>query len=192
MVLTSVHIDPVVHARIERAIHRPVEVGGTFKLSSPGGSRTLVLDQITNNGKFNSVPIPKGLVQFHTHPAECQNFVCTVGMPSIQDLIEFAKASMRGEALAHCIYSKDGTYCIQTRLSRVCRWNIQSCLEYARMQLRAMFVYYDPVTTVGDQYTRFRTEWAALASSHGIVTRFWPRGQVPRMNLDIPLSYLNT
>ena len=76
---------------------------------------------IRSNGKvsvghFTGIAMPRGVVEWHSHPATCQrsNNECTVGLPSPLDMSSIAKGAVRG-TLAHIVYAKEGTYVVRMR-----------------------------------------------------------------------------
>ena len=76
---------------------------------------------IRSNGKvtaghFTGIDMPRGVVEWHSHPATCQksNNECTIGLPSPLDMSSIAKGAARG-TLAHIVYAKEGTYVIRVR-----------------------------------------------------------------------------
>ena len=73
---------------------------------------------IRSNGKvsvghFTGIDMPRGVVEWHSHPATCQRS-CTVGLPSPLDMSSIAKGAVRG-TLAHIVYAKEGTYVVRMR-----------------------------------------------------------------------------
>lgn len=179
--MQEVRIDPELHNFIEQLTNRPYEVGGTFKLSKD--HTTFLLDTATT-GQFARVQIPKGIVQFHTHTSTCRDKLCTLGIPSVQDLVEFTRAFMRGDALIHCLYSIDGCYCIsvtpdmQRHLAP-----LRERKAWKERTQKNMTSFYATLDARNGSYNEFRDNWVALAHVHGIALRRYDRGHVPRFCL---------
>jgi hypothetical protein len=171
--LVIIKIDPAVHLRNKNLTNKCVEYGGTLEWADDRrhfGHKTLT------SGKYNSVAIPKGQIQFHTHPNKCTDEVCAMGIPSIHDLFGYADAVVRGETDVHCIYSKDGVYCMMLRpeikramkdkrFRRIWRDTAESNL--------ARFRGKHDVTE--DTYDDFKTSWINLARGQGFEIDHQPR-----------------
>lgn len=178
-----VAIDPAVHRTIENYTDRMVEVGGTLKFNQ---DKTRFVFDTVRCGMYNAVGIPEGIVQFHTHPTRCNAELCTLGIPSTQDLMEFSKAFMRGETLIHCLYSIDGTYCIsiKSQTQRTLRgsaknkWRVRT-----EKNLRSFFSTLDMRRMTRQSYNEFRDNWIALARSQGISVYRYEVGVVPSFRL---------
>ena len=91
-------------------INEPVEYGGTLSLNVY--TKTLNLATCNRSNTYNTVDIPNGNIQWHTHPNKCSKTRCTLGIPSGDDLVGFANTAMHNNALAHLVYSADGVYAI--------------------------------------------------------------------------------
>ena len=175
--IRTIAIDANVHRTIEMNIHKRQEVGGTLKLVG----NVLVVDA-THPGKFASVVVPRGIVQFHTHPSQCNGRLCTLGIPSVQDVMGFVDAFMRDEVLIHCLYSADGCYCMSITPARA------SAVRKRRLaitsNLKSFFGTFDAQSMTPGSYAAFRENWIALIRSQGIAIRLYQRNVVPRFELE--------
>ena len=170
--LMIVKIDPKIHRRNKELTNKCVEYGGTLEWCDDRkhfGHKTLA------SGEYNSVAIPKGQIQFHTHPNKCNDEVCAMGVPSIHDLFGYADAVVRKETDMHCIYSKDGVYCIMLRpeikralkdkrFRKIWRDTAESNLATFRSQ--------QDVTE--DSYDDFKSNWINLAKGQGFEINHQP------------------
>ena len=170
--LMIVRIAPEVHRRNRALTKKMVEYGGTFKWSNVG--KEYIHDTL-RSGQYNSVAIPEGEVQFHTHPSKCKDDVCAMGVPSIKDLFGYAEAVMKGETKVHCIYSKEGTYCIMLRpeirralkdprFRKIWRDTAESNLADFRSKQDITAATYD----------KFKRSWTNLARGQGFEINFKP------------------
>lgn len=177
-------INPNVHRDIEAWTEHPFEVGGTLKFNDD--DTQFIMDHKTS-GEFSHVQIPKGLVQFHTHTSQCRDAICTMGFPSVQDLVEFTRAFMRGDALIHCLYSADGTYCISITPEMKRYLSKKSTLDVWKARtVHNLTSFYATLQTSQmnhDIYNDFRDNWVALAQSQGISIHRYDRGEIPKFCL---------
>jgi hypothetical protein len=106
-------IDPVFHARNRaRVTSDKFEHGGNTAIDFNKGT---VTDGDHTTGQYSYVDIPRGVIDFHTHPSACKSDAeCTVGLPSPPDLVNAIKGFLNG-TLAHLLYAKEGTYVLQSQ-----------------------------------------------------------------------------
>lgn len=179
-----VMVDPAVHHAIERMTDEPFEIGGTLRFNDDG--TTFIFDRV-QTGQFARVEIPKGVVQFHTHTSTCRGATCTLGIPSVQDLVEFTRAFMRDDALIHCLYSEDGCYCISV-IPQMARYlsKPESCTDWRDRTTKNMMSLYatlNPAHMSRATYHEFRDNWVTLAREHGLSVHRYDRGVVPKFCL---------
>ena len=172
--LMIIRIDPSVHTRNKDLTDKMVEYGGTLEWDR---DRRLFVHGTLTSGEYDKVAIPSGAVQFHTHPKKCTDEVCAMGVPSIRDLFGYADAVLRGETNIHCIYSKEGTYCI------LLRPEIRRALRDSRFRgiwrdtAETNLAKYRAKTEITEEtYQKFRREWINLARGQGFAISFQPNG----------------
>ena len=179
-----VRIDPRIHARNEKYTHEMAEYGGTMDLNPTTG----LIDHrtVSSDGVYNNVKVPEGLVQFHTHPRDCQRTVCTMGVPSIEDLLGFANAVIRGDTLVHVLYSREGPYVLmlQPEVRRMLQSNttqlLPAWLDIVEEELAAYKIAH-PVTK--STYDEWRHGWIQKARSEGFDIQHWRGGVPPVLHL---------
>jgi len=179
-----IQVDPEIHQRNENYVHDMVEHGGTLKMNN---NHTLFIHDFVTSGNYTSVPIPPGIVQFHSHPSKCNDNICAMSVPSVSDLIGFAKATLNDETKLHMIYTKDGTYVMM--LSQHFKKVLQSDKNFARLWLNK--VEYDlkffrnKVRINKTNYIQFKEDWKNFILKHGIKLLFLPIGTVPTFARDM-------
>ncbi len=178
----SVSIHPKDQAKIEDFVRKGIEFGGSFYLDRGG---VLKLNDVTT-GTSNSVDVPAAAVQFHTHSGRCPNNVCLIGVPSPPDIGEFKEAAWAGETAVHCVYAREGTYCMR-------------CVEdpppggddssWKQEMIRDLTRFRDSKTAVSfpaheepKRYRRFQDHWRDRARMWGIDIEFYPVGAEPRFS----------
>lgn len=102
------YVNKQAHHQTIRHIDNPVEYGGCMKIRG----HELVLDRFHTTHNYSKVPIPAGVVQFHTHPNKCSKKLkrCALSIPSSADLTGFANSYASGDAEYHLVYTTDGVY----------------------------------------------------------------------------------
>lgn len=86
---------------------KPKEVGGIIEPDLEEGVLH-VIDM--NGGDKDSVEIPIGVYQFHTHPNSCKSKnACYFDFPSENDMALIARDGMRG-VIAHFVISRERVY----------------------------------------------------------------------------------
>ena len=176
----SVIIHPADHAKIEGWVPEEEEKGGSFYLD--GG--VLKLNDIIT-GTSHSVDVPSAAVQFHTHSGQCPNNVCLIGVPSPPDIGEFKEAVWAGETSVHCVYAREGTYCMRTMEpppdNDDSAWKPE--------MIRDLRLFRDNTTDVSfpahekpKHYRQFQNHWRARARRWGVDIVFYPLGVSPRFS----------
>lgn len=93
--------------RLAQAVLNPTEVGGVLEPDFKNG--VLTVKHETKGGK-DSVEIPIGVFQFHTHPNACRSASsCYFEFPSENDMVLIARDSMKG-LVAHFIVTLERVY----------------------------------------------------------------------------------
>ena len=175
----AIFIHPKDQSKIEDFVRKGIEFGGSFYLDRG----VLKLNDV-NTGNYNSVDVPSAAVQFHTHSGQCPNNICLIGIPSPPDIGEFKEAVLAGETVIHCVYSREGTYCMRS-IGRP-----PSDPSWKRKLIRDLKVFRDKKTVVSfsphekpRNYTRFQDQWSDRARKWGIDIKFYPLGVSPRFSL---------
>jgi len=88
------------------------------KMIEHGGNTILNFDDQViegaqeKTGAYNSVQMPRGVVDWHSHPRKCKNDnMCAIGLPSPNDMINITSGALNGTQ-RHLVYSAEGTYSI--------------------------------------------------------------------------------
>ncbi len=181
----TVFIHPKDQSKIENFVRKGIEFGGSFYLDRG----VLKLNDV-NTGNSNSVDVPSAAVQFHTHSGQCPDNVCLIGVPSPPDIGEFKEAVWAGETTVHCVYAREGTYCM--RCIKVPDKGGKAVASLPRKQemIRDLTSFRDSKTDVSfpahekpKHYRRFQNQWGERARQWGIDIEFYPVGVSPRFSL---------
>lgn len=109
-------------------------------------------------GKYDSVQVPRGVVDFHTHPVVCKNQnKCALEVPSAFDIAFLFENQAQGRNQYHFLFTRMGTYRI--RLKRRAREAYrQSAAADASFpaQFRAMIL-----KLFGDMHEKFNEAYPA-------------------------------
>ncbi len=179
-----VRVDPEIHRRNENYTHEMIEFGGIMDYNP--STNYIDHKSVFSNGLYNNVVVPRGLVQFHTHPQQCKQNACAMGVPSIEDLLGFASAVVRGETLIHALYSADGTYVmmLQPEVRRMLESDATNFLpvwlDVVEEDL-ARFKVQNPVTRA--TYDRWKFGWIEQARSVGFDIQHWAPGNPPSVHI---------
>lgn len=121
-------VDEATHLANRRRLQQKKEFGGSMHFDF--GRSVLVAGQ-TDSGKYNSIAMTRGGVDWHSHPALCLNDdTCALGVPSPADFQNIALGSLFG-TVAHMVYAREGTYVVQAEKSLLRR--LQSSVEATRL-----------------------------------------------------------
>lgn len=115
-----VKINEVLNQRIlALVLQSKTEVGGTMQLN-PEKTEFALKEMV--NGMNRKIAIDAGIVQFHTHSAQCgQN--CSRSIPSSTDVLTFVEASRSNKCLIHCVYTLHGCICMSIKQENVLRFS---------------------------------------------------------------------
>ena len=178
----TVFIHPKDQSKIENFVRKGIEFGGTFYLDRG----ILKLNDLTT-GSSNSVDVPSAAVQFHTHSGQCPGNVCLIGVPSPSDIGEFKEAVWAGETVVHCVYAREGTYCMRCIKAPQ---GVVASLPRKQKMIRDLTSFRDSKTDVffsahdkPKHYRRFQNHWGERARKWGIDIEFYPVGVSPRFSL---------
>lgn len=110
-------VDTKLHARLVHLMSTgKVEYGGNTVVHQSDRNCTLTLGEMVQ-GQFDHVDLPRGIVDWHTHPRTCRaRNDCTVGLPSPSDMENVVLGHAMGN-LAHMVYSSEGVYVLMLRPS---------------------------------------------------------------------------
>ena len=159
-----------------------VEYGGNTVLTINNRVGVLTKGQMTK-GQFNNVNLPRGIVDWHTHPRTCRSpNNCTLGLPSPADMMNILIGSSKGN-LAHMVYSTEGVYLI--RVKEYVKLSITSNGDLSRVsnRIRSTFdVLFNKIAIISKKryptgvpikiYNRWQQEWFALAATNFEVMLF--------------------
>lgn len=108
-------IDPKSIQEMYPLFNKEYEVAGRYILDSNSKSTRTLSKYETQNGNFDSVQAPDGIVNFHTHPFACYHKggdETVWGWPSAEDMRETILFTLRG-SVAHLVLAIEGLYTIQ-------------------------------------------------------------------------------
>lgn len=207
-------------AVVERATHDGIrnhvltghaEVGGPFAFV-PAADGTIELrsgvakQDTRGGGGYAQITIPRGVVEFHSHPAQCstQSGTCAVALPSARDMVNIA-IGFRDGVQVHLLYSQDGVYIIRVgeALGKLacadddtgcCRLQRHLCAIMARLDgLHARFVRELEDTGTGKAgvsegvlYSQHRRRWLADARELGFDIDLVSLDTRPRLRIAAP------
>lgn len=147
-------------------------------------------------GHYDSVQIPKGRVDFHTHPVICKNkFRCALEVPSAFDIAYLYDNQAFGINRFHFVFTRMGTYRIRLlhRARKAAQLTVQTNPAFrsqARVCLLRMFgkryvafnkVYPKPGLTLKS----FRATWCALMRDVGFEVKLFLHPQQPYLPLRV-------
>lgn len=159
------------------------EHGGNFSIDL---SRNELVGEVLDEGKYNRIVMTRGLVDWHSHPKNCETSNrCALGIPSPQDISNIVLGSLYG-SLGHFVYTDEGTYLIQLRPALV---NIIRC------NMPKMEKYLKDLTFVSDRlhsfflkgkfkYPRYITYWLKLMTKCGLTVHLFRGNEVPQLTID--------
>jgi hypothetical protein len=221
---------PIVHAKsmealkqcktlvvVERETHESIrnhvltgtaEVGGPFTfVTRPDGVLELRSAAAKGAASQNStaeyaqITIPRGVVEFHTHPATCSADACAVALPSAKDLINIM-VGFRDGVQGHMVYSQDGVYLVRLgdALARLacaddpvgcCRLQRHLCEINERMEgLHARFIKeLEGASSEGRAYAAHRARWMEAARALGFDVDLLPLDREPQLEIRAPCAY---
>lgn len=162
-------------AKIAEYMTRSNEVGGTIEPDA--GMTCLVVKEGKGGGK-DSVVIPIGSFQFHTHPNKCESRGnCYFEFPSENDMSLIAQDCMRG-AVAHFVFTHGYVYRVAP--SGAMRVDLGSLKQDKLLQKEVNNIFDDFHKLLDEMQEKakkygispeimngFRAEWARTARSKG-------------------------
>jgi len=164
------------HRANRRLIDKNVEHGGTFRL---GRSRNeFVIDKRVRSNSYDSLQLPTGIAQFHSHPRKCTRDRCALGIPSARDVCSFILAANETLLLAHFIYTKEGTYILSlSRRMKTGYWTRNRRRDlFNRLNKKFNSIKYLP-------YTQLCRRWKPYVRSQGVKIRLFARNAIPSLRL---------
>jgi len=163
------------------------EHGGNTRIDVVNDSATVSMKRHTV-GSFSSVDLPRGLIDWHTHPMTCKSqFNCTMGLPSPEDMMHIILGSAVGN-LAHLVYSSDGVYIIKVKdeLRRVMnKSKSERIAAVVKQQFERLFTEISnlidiyPYGITRRIYNVWQDEWFEIANSHFEVLYYDNHVQIP-------------
>lgn len=101
------HLSREAADELSNAVKNPSEVGGTLE---PNFVKGVLEVKFRTSGGKDSVEIPIGVFQYHTHPNACRSpSSCYFEFPSENDMMLIARDSMKG-LVAHFIVTLERVY----------------------------------------------------------------------------------
>jgi len=149
-----IYISPVTLKLIRRALFKAKkELGGALVYDSAVGQlRATKLRW----GKYDSVQLPRGRIDFHTHPVVCKsNSKCALEVPSAFDIVYLYENQAFERNRYHFVFTRMGTYRI--RLQGRSR---QAALESSARDPRFRITLRKNLLTLfGGMYEKFNREY---------------------------------
>lgn len=178
-----VSVDLETHEKNQQRTHDKVEWGGTMRLDRNTG--LLTEESVQRGQEYDEIKIPPGDAQFHTHPAECNDNVCALGVPSVNDLMGFADAATNHETLVHLIYSRDGVYSmlLTTQLRAALKYDPAYGTRWKRFARKKLCQFRRKNIVTESNYEVFREKWVQLAGSLGFDLKTFAPFQVPTFEI---------
>lgn len=178
-------VDEEFHSRNRKCINDMVEHGGNCVLDF---SNKLVLPAEAKTGGYNFVNMPRGIIDWHSHPRRCKsNSMCAIGLPSPMDMVNIVLGAMHGTK-AHLVYSHEGTYLVQVREEILKQLRESPC--YFKMyeeKIKAVLeaLHQEFLDAHLRQYRKYIQEWLVTAEKLGFTVHLFPKDTCP----EIPLQY---
>lgn len=208
----AVVVERATHETILKHVHSadPREIGGPFTFVPNGQGGFTLHSQSANQARdsgFAVINIPRGVVEFHTHPSRCQaspdkpgDVQCTVALPSAADMVNVA-VGFRDGVRAHLLYTSEGVYVIQVTdalaaavsvdaddASAMCRLQKLLCDMYTRLEDDHRAYAKKVELTQNDKsiqamFRLHQTEWLRLARQLGFDVELLAPTELPRLKL---------
>eukprot|EP00899_Mesostigma_viride_P011327 jgi/Mesvir1/20195/Mv13433-RA.1 len=167
------------------------EMGGTFTVDTT--QRVLNSAKVTRIGQANSVDIPHGVLEWHTHPSDCGMTECSLSSPSDTDVMVFLEDALT-DNLGHMVFSLAGTFVVTFTPSLVqslrdsgsrrerCE-QIQRRFRDLQREFSRRFQHASTEEEKNRHESWHRESWLKLARESGFVVDFFPFGVAPRMDV---------
>ena len=173
------------HMRNRMLTHDNKEHGGNMTFDM----KDLILKKgEETDGEYNSVDLPRGVVDWHTHPRECKDDdTCAIGIPSPTDLANVVVGFVYG-TVAHLVYSKEGTYCIQVKMDTLEKVadNKKILSEFQDAIVQSFLsLHHNFLQRANMNYNQYRKQWLAKAKKWGFRITFFKGDTQPV----VPLRY---
>jgi hypothetical protein len=174
-------VEAETHRKIRSFIQQKKEYGGSLKFDF---RRRVLLENSITSGKYNSISMDRGGVDFHTHPALCLNDdTCALGVPSPMDLQNITLGSLFG-TVAHLVYSREGTYLVQ--LSSSLMDKLRASLEnitlfFGDIDRTFSGLHKDFLKHQREPYKSYARRFRRLARLAGFNVRLFKGNTVPRI-----------
>lgn len=172
-------VDGKTMTRIRSYLLRSHEIAGTLRYDKTRGH--LGIHGKIVKGHADSVTIPHGLVEMHTHPNSCRNIDkdCGIDVPSPEDIAILLDGRDHGN-VAHIVFALTATY-VLTALPRA----------YARNELvvKALDRLYETLPDKLEGMSNsafldeFRRRWVVVANRVGIRVRIYKPHETPHVPL---------
>lgn len=208
----AVVVERSTHETIMKHVHSADsrEIGGPFTFV-PNGQGGFTLRSQSANQKRESgyavINIPRGVVEFHTHPSRCQaspdksgDLQCAVALPSAADMVNVA-VGYRDGVRAHLLYTSEGVYVI--RIGDALAVAVSVDAEDATAMCRLQRMLCEMFTQFEDNHRTFaekveltrseksatamfhvhQNEWMQLAGQLGFEVELLGADELPRLNL---------
>lgn len=145
-------------------------------------------------GKYDSVQLPKGRVDFHTHPVVCKSQAkCALEVPSAFDIVYLFDNQAFGVNRYHFVFTRMGTYRIRLQ-ARSRKAAIQAAAQdpsfRTKLRERLLAVFGARYEKFNELYPRpgltlakFRAAWCAIMRQVGFEVKLFVHPQQPYLPL---------
>jgi len=162
----------------------------TNDLHESGGNTTIdfkkhvISEGKTSKGEYDSIHLPRGVVDWHSHPRKCLNDdKCALGIPSPADLGNVALGALYGTKV-HMVYSREGTYEIKLCKLKVAKFikDAKAFEEFTEALHHVFLGIHDKY--VEKPYKEYQNEWFKEAKKIGFLVKLWPKDNAPIIEMD--------
>lgn len=171
-----------IHRQNRRATLSMVEHGGNTIINFD--KKTLLLGE-RSEGKYASISMPRGVVDWHSHPRKCKDRqTCALGLPSPADMCNVLIGAVYGSQ-AHLVYAAEGTYVItvQPSLLHHARESNQNLKNFCRKIRTSLEKLHESFLKRQDEYETYRDQWFPVSKQLGFDVDFFKKDTLPRISL---------
>jgi hypothetical protein len=166
------------HQKNRKATYASFEHGGNVILDYDNYE---ILPGQKETGGYNYVQMPRGIVDWHSHPRKCKNKnMCAVGLPSPADMTNIVLGILHGSQ-AHLVYSAEGTYSVRLKPSLIKK------IEFSPRKIKAFCFYVNSAledlhrkfVDTEQKYAEYRNAWLKESKKLGFIVEFFPKDTKP-------------
>lgn len=181
-------VNAAFHARNRRATHDMKEHGGNAVIDYDNKE---INEGDLALGGYNYVSMPRGTVDWHSHPRTCQSDkVCAVGIPSPTDMISITLGILYGTQV-HLVYSAEGTYAIrlQPRSLVFLQRGKKEVKDFCFQIHQTLNRLHKHFVGSGQTYKSYQKAWLQTVDQLGFHIDFFPGDRTPVFTLTHTCSF---